>query len=779
VSRLTAPRYSPCDGGLLSKRTLSIGFVLPFGELSESFFPDTLLAQFCAQARAAGHRGEVVRVYYDGRDPEADVRIGSRLEQWLGERQVDLVVCERLFDPAPVLRHVRADDSRRAVLITRGDSFDPVEGIDYVVGGNPGVTRTGATRRTPAIAELALAFDRLVEKLAQGADPRDVPGVGRVVDGELVLAAPLERPSERRPFDAVVEAEVIAEGEAPPVTRKTLFGNVGCPYAADPMKTSHFQQVALPSQIPVARLGCSFCALGGDYEKRPDAEVVAGLVEQASFWTQRVTTVQEFVLNDQHSLRYLRSLMLASAHLRPMRWLFAARSDSFVREREKVRAAVEAAAQTGHFLEVYLTGFEAFSDEELLRYNKGVTVAEQLAAIQAMRELSRDYPTAFGYSGARGHSLILWNPWTQPKHLRESVESIRAGGLAELFHEVGRNRLRLYRDLPIYYAAERDGVLTDAWEVGDEGAARRKGYNVEHPWRFLDRRTRTAYELALQLRERLGLETELGQLAAIADYVERADSLTAVAEGVDALEAALQALNGQRAAGAPPSGRGQRAAVVQFAGGCNNGCASCSNRDRWLDDAPEALRERIDRARKDAGPILFAGREPTIHPQILELLSEASGADRRPVGVVTNGRRFSSPAFAKQAVAAGLRAAGVKLFGADAKTADAISRDPGGFTQALAGMRNLRAAGVRAVEVRVPLHARNMQQIERYPELVRANGGAQLRVEVALDAIGLDRLHEAAEAVSRIATACARADLPLEASPLRIGLRLFDWMPAS
>jgi hypothetical protein len=758
-------------------RRLSVAFVVPFGERSEGFFPDALLAMLCARTRARGHRAALVRAYYDGHDAAADARIAARLEAWLDEAGADLVVVERLFDPGPVRAHLAKQPGRVAVLVSRGDSFDPVDGVSYVVGGNPGVTRTGATRRTPSIGALELAFGRLVDAWAGGADPADVAGVASVVDGELVLARPLERPAARAPFEAVVEHDVICDGPVPEVTRKTLFGNVGCPYAADPLATPHFAGVSLPQAVPVARLGCSFCALGGDYEKRPDAEVVRELVEQAAFWASRVPGLREFVLNDQHAMRYLAELMTEAsrAGVRPMSWLFAARADTFVREAARVRRAVEAAEAAGQRVEVYLTGFEAFSDVELARYNKGVSVADQLAGVRAMRALARERPISFGYANARGHSLILWNPWTRPEDVTESVGHVRRAGLSELFHELGRNRLRLYRDLPLFYAAERDGALAEAWDDGDEGAARRKGYSVEHPWRFLDPRTRVAYALAGRLRERLGLETEVAQLHAAAAFASEfaakaAGGVDEVLAGLDALRATLARLAGPRGPRDPAFGRGRPASSVLLANGCNNGCAGCPNRDRWLDDA--ALFDRLDAALRDPRPVVFAGREPTLHPRLIEAVARC----RRPVGVVTNGRRFSSIPYTAALRRAGLAAASVKLFGPDEATADAYSRDPGGFAQALAGLANLRDAGVFA-EARLVLHRGWFGAVDRAEGLLARLPFRQVRLELPLDAIGLESLRAATDAVERLSSLAARQGVALDVTPLETGQRLFDWLP--
>jgi pyruvate-formate lyase-activating enzyme len=758
-------------------RTLSVAFVLPLGEPSEGFFPDTLLAELCADARDAGHRAEVLRVYYDGRDRRKDATVARRFECWLGERDVDVVVLERLFDPGPIRAHVARDSRRRCVLVSRGDSFEPVDGVDLVVGA-AGITRTG-TRRTPNNADIALAVRRVLERIASGREATDVAGVALLRGAGPVSA--IEAAPPRSAYRAVVEQAVISLAEPPRVRRKALFGNVGCPYAADPLERAHYRGLRLPADGSVARLGCGFCSLGGDYEKRPDAEVVEALVEQASFWTSACPEVEELALTDQHALRYLAGLVgrAQARAVRPVRWLFAARADSFVRERHRVEDAVRAAAAGGHSVECYLSGFEAFSDEELERYNKGVTVADLITAVRSMRELARAWPASFGHAGAKGHSLILWNPWTTPETLGESVATIRDHGLLELFHEVGRNRLRLYPDLPLYYAAERDGALVEQWEAGDEGAARRKGYSAEHPWRFLDARTRLAHALALGLRDRLGPETELGQLRAVLDFVVLPDSSAtsserAILDGVDALDRALDH------ASQVPTGAGissVRAALVSFAGPCNNGCTACPNRDRWLDDDVAALRARLDAARSAGTAVVLAGREPTLHPAFIELVVRARGEDGRHVAVVSNGRRFAYSEFARASVRAGLMAASVKIFAVSAQIADDVARERGAHAQALAGLTSLQRAGIGALELRAPLHRSNLDEYDRFADLAEATGVHRIRVECALDAVGLAHVARAAAAVEGLRARCARHGVAVVASPLRAGTRLFDSVP--
>ncbi len=764
------------------EKTRSLAFLLPYGEPSDGYFSDVLPSMLCARARRAGHEARVVRVYYDGRDPARDAEVARRLSAWLAEHEIDTIVVDRLFDPAPLVARRAADPNARGIFLYEGNSLDVLEGIDHVVGLTEHAAPT--RRRQPTQAELVTAFEALLPTLG-ASEPVDVAGVSRVVDGELLAGPPMPPPKPLGAFEAEVHQDVVCLDAPPKVIRKVLEGNVGCPFAADVAENPFFEGAELPADGRLARLGCAFCYAGGDYQKRQSGEVVAELIEQAGYFAARMPELEEIVLGDQAPIRYLAALVRAAhdAGLRPLRWLFAARADVFVKSRDRVVDAIEAARESGQQLEVYLTGFESFSDRELARYNKGATVQQLVQSVRAMRELAAAHPGVFHYAETRGHSLILWSPWTLPADIADSVEVIRRNGLGELFDELGGNRLRLYEDLPLHHAARRDGALSERWAPGDEGAGRRKGYNQEHPWRFLDGRTQLAYRLAKRLRERLGAETEAAQLAAVAAFAERAeqswdvDAIVAeVSAGLDALEAALSnLLRPERGPDAPSRGRALEAALVRFTGACNNGCRACAQRDVWLDDRELALAARVERARSENRPIVLAGREPTIHPAFLRLVRLARGDDERPVGLVTNGRRFAVPGFARAAVRAGLQAASVKLFGPEAALADAASRDPGGFDQAVSGVRALRQAGVDAVELRIPLSSSVLDQVDAYVDLAQRLDVPQLRVEVALDAVGLGRLADTANAIERLARRCREAGVALEAVPLTAASRGLAW----
>ena len=236
-----------------------IAFGVLYGEAREGFFPDSLLAHLGARARTLGGDARMVRVYYDGRDPARDAEVAQRFRRWLDEGGVQVLVLDRVIHPEVVRDWAAAVAGRCCVHVTRGESFDPVAGVDWVIGAMPGLLRRGATRRAPSLPRLARAFEGWLRAWQAGADPGEVPGVSRVEGAVLRLGEPLpEDDGVRVPFDALVEQSVIVLDAPPKTTRRTLFGNVGCPYGTDPMTQAFFAGVTLPAEESIARLGCAF-----------------------------------------------------------------------------------------------------------------------------------------------------------------------------------------------------------------------------------------------------------------------------------------------------------------------------------------------------------------------------------------------------------------------------------------------------------------------------------------------------------------------------------------
>ncbi|MBX3026420.1 radical SAM protein [bacterium] len=779
---MTARAVTAEQGEPRAGRPLRIAMVSSFGSRDGGYFSDVLLGLLCSDARALGHESRMLRVYYDGGDRVRDAEVSARVTRWLVDEAIDLVVADRVLDTAAFAAWKAGGPDRRMLLLP------PPEGMASVAPGDAAIAYRPYERRRPGGEmgdEVRRAFAMwLATGLAPPAEV-DIPGLSAVRDG---LPEPASRSlveaagGPRLDYRPVLDVEVIAAGDAAAVRAApyAVFGNGGCPYSRDVSQAAPYRDLPLPRGGEVLRKGCAFCTMGGDYDKRSDADTVESVLRQAAYLAAHLPAPHAFVLTDQHPLRYL-PLLLEEAErrgLRDLTWLLETRADWLVEHREALARSIAIAARTGTRLELYLVGFESFSDDDLELFNKGVDHTVLLAAAALVRELVHAHPAHFGYTRERGHSLILFHPWTTPARLLASGEALRAHGLSDFFHDITRNRLRLYPRLPIYALATAQGLAADAWEAAAVAdTARGKGYSVDIAWRFADARAAVAYELCRHLRRALGDQTEISQLLAVARWLAPIDAAAAptpeaatgwLAAALDGLATRVEALL--------HGSCGARAAAVFFAGACNNGCPGCENRDRFLADDAAALQARVDAARAADLPVMLAGREPTLHPDFAALVRRARGADGRRVGVTSNGRRFAYPRFTREAVEAGLSDASVKLFAAGAAAADAIARVDGAHAQALRGIANLVRAGVR-VELRAPLYGAALATLPELAALARAHGVGGIRVEVPLDGLGLGAIDAAAAALDGLAAACRAADVRLTAAPLPSGMRGFDRMP--
>lgn len=181
---------------------------------------------------------------------------------------------------------------------------------------------------------------------------------------------------------------------------------------------------------------------------------------------------------------------------------------------------------------------------------------------------------------------------------------------------------------------------------------------------------------------------------------------------------------GVRAGVDPAHHAGESRRWVRLTRACNQRCVFCLDRGNQ-DGVPVPLaevRERL-RAGRAAGArrAVLSGGEPTLSPWFLETVAAARELGYGHVQVVTNGRRFCYPAFARAAREAGLSEATVSVHGPDAGTHDALTRAPGSFVQAMAGLRNALAAGL-VVSADAVVNRRNLPVLRETLEALGALG---------------------------------------------------------
>lgn len=130
---------------------------------------------------------------------------------------------------------------------------------------------------------------------------------------------------------------------------------------------------------------------------------------------------------------------------------------------------------------------------------------------------------------------------------------------------------------------------------------------------------------------------------------------------------------------------------------CNERCIFCAanlaNGSRVSGREPMITLEQLREWLGDSPPgqddcVMLAGGEPTLHRDLLPIV-RLLRTTCPEVSIFTNGLRFSSPAFARAALEAGITKVEIGLFGATAAAHEAITRVPGSFEKTLRAMNVL------------------------------------------------------------------------------------------
>jgi MoaA/NifB/PqqE/SkfB family radical SAM enzyme len=156
---------------------------------------------------------------------------------------------------------------------------------------------------------------------------------------------------------------------------------------------------------------------------------------------------------------------------------------------------------------------------------------------------------------------------------------------------------------------------------------------------------------------------------------------------------------------------------------CNARCGFCYYQDK-LDTPVEreptteqlAARLRVLR-RHGATEVEFTGGEPTIRPDLRQLVQLARSLGFVNVSVITNGLRLANLAYARQIVAAGANDFLFSIHGHDADLHDSHTAIPGSFARVLQAVANARALGAR-VRATTTVTGRNHGRLGEILELL-------------------------------------------------------------
>lgn len=167
---------------------------------------------------------------------------------------------------------------------------------------------------------------------------------------------------------------------------------------------------------------------------------------------------------------------------------------------------------------------------------------------------------------------------------------------------------------------------------------------------------------------------------------------------------------------------------------CNNNCIFCSESDEYLlslkQKSLDEIKKDLREIRQKFDFVSIMGREPSIRPDILEIIKYAKKLEFRQLGITSNGRMFSIPSFTKSVLAEGVNQIGISLSGATAAVHDKQTQVPGSFNQTIAGIKNILKYKNQesSLLVNLPMNAQNYLDLKEDLSLLTDLGVQEINI---------------------------------------------------
>ena len=162
---------------------------------------------------------------------------------------------------------------------------------------------------------------------------------------------------------------------------------------------------------------------------------------------------------------------------------------------------------------------------------------------------------------------------------------------------------------------------------------------------------------------------------------------------------------------------------------CNNHCRFCVQGDKRSKHAPKSSVElcaELRKGRSSLEAVVFTGGEPTVRPDLPELVAAARALGYRQIQIQTNGRMLAYRKYAEQLAARGVTEFSPALHGHTAELHDGLTCAPGSFEQTVAGIRNVRAMGLPVLTNSV-ITKPNYRDLDRLAALLVELGVSQMQ----------------------------------------------------
>jgi MoaA/NifB/PqqE/SkfB family radical SAM enzyme len=264
-----------------------------------------------------------------------------------------------------------------------------------------------------------------------------------------------------------------------------------CVYVPPLARNPYFFQIDLSHAN--RRTGCSFCT-GGEasyFEGRfSPLESALSQIRRARATVPPERSHGQYAIVGVHVLLQIGQFFetILAEEFPASDFFFWSRIDELNSRAGQIDALLPRLRQAGHSLNFWNVGVENFSAEENLRFNKGLDPGQIERFIGLVERWERDYPDTFRFREWGGFGFILFTPWTTLDDLRVNLamaERCKVDRSSIFF----MSRLQLFENLPIQLLAERDGLVSDAFDdpIFGEFCAFVAVVNAEQreiPWRF-------------------------------------------------------------------------------------------------------------------------------------------------------------------------------------------------------------------------------------------------------------------------------------------------------
>ncbi len=131
---------------------------------------------------------------------------------------------------------------------------------------------------------------------------------------------------------------------------------------------------------------------------------------------------------------------------------------------------------------------------------------------------------------------------------------------------------------------------------------------------------------------------------------------------------------------------------------CNNRCRFCVQGDKRYrygeKSRSEVMREIKEARDRGSEEIIFTGGEPTVHPDVVELVAYASELGYKLIQIQTNGRTLADGKFLDRLIEAGANEFGISVHGHIPELHDYLVRVPGAWRQTVRGIKNVKDRGL-------------------------------------------------------------------------------------